>query len=366
MLEGGKIDSWQAVFLNVIMVSATALLGAPAIMAAQAGHDGWLSALLATMLGLPIAWITVKLNSLYPGQTLIQYLEDILGRWPGKALGLLYLLYFTHITSIMVREYGSFLVDVFLIGTPITVVNAIGLIISAYTIKLGLEVLARSNQFFFPWVIVSLVVTLLLVIPEMDLTRMQPVLEAGGLEIFKGSLAPLAWHGEIIAFAMVIPFLAKPGEAGKIVIRTFIFLGLIFFLLVAAGLAVFGPGLANMNYPILNVARVISLARTIERPEPLIIMAWVTGGLFKVTFFYYIIVLGSAQLLQLKSYRPLVLPVGAILAALSINVAGSTLEMFDFIAHYWPFYALSTFEFGFPALLLGIALIRNRGIKGND
>jgi len=364
MLEGGKIDAWQAVFLNVIMVSATAILGAPAIMAAQAGHDGWMSALLATMLGLPIAWITVKLSSLYPGQTLIQYLEDILGRWPGKALGLLYLLYFTHITAIMAREYGGFLVDVFLIGTPITVVNAMALLISAYIIKLGLEVLARSNQIFFPWLIMSLLLTFLLVIPEMDPARLQPVLEAGGLEIFKGSLAPWAWYGEIIAFAMVIPFLAKPGEAGKIVLLTFIFLGLIFFLLVIVGLAVFGAGLANMNYPILNVTRVISLARVIERPEPLIMTVWVTGGLFKVTFFYYIIVLGSAQLLRLKSYRPLVLPVGAILAALSINVSESTLEIFDFIAHYWPFYALSTFEFGFPALLLGIALIKNRGNKG--
>ncbi|MFA7467474.1 MAG: endospore germination permease [Desulfotomaculaceae bacterium] len=363
MLEGGKIDAWQAVFLNVIMVIATALLSAPAIMAAQAGQDGWLSALLTTMLGLPIAWITVKLSSLYPGQTLIQYLEDILGQWPGKVLGFLYLLYFIHITSLMAREYGSFLVDVFLIGTPITVVNAIGLIISAYIIKLGLEVLARSNQLFFPWVIGSLVLTFLLVIPEMDLARVQPVLEAGGLQIFKGSLAPLAWYGEIIAFAMVIPFLAKPGEAGKIVILTFIILGLIFFLLVVVGLAVFGPGLPNMNYPILNVTRVISLSRVIERPEPLIMTVWVTGGLFKVTFFYYIIVLGSAQLLQLKSYRPLVLPVGAILAALSLNVSASTLQMFSFIAHYWPFYALFTFEFGFPVALLGIALIKNRGNK---
>ncbi len=364
MLEGSKISAWQAVFLNVILVSATALLGSPAIMAAQAGHDAWLSALLATMLGLPIAWITVKLGSLYPGQTLIQYLEQILGRWPGKALGLLYLLYFTHITSIMVMEYGSFLVDVFLIGTPITAIVLISITISAYILKLGLEVLTRTNQFFFPWVMVSLVITFLLVIPEMDLTRLQPVLEASVTEIFKGSLAPLAWHGEIIAFAMIIPFLARPGQAGKIVAITFIFLGLIFFLLVAIGLTVFGPGLANMNYPILNVARVISLATFFERPEPLIVAVWVTGGLIKVSFFYYIIVLGSAQLLRLKSYRPLVLPMGAILAALSITVSASTLAMSDFIAHYWPFYALFTFEFGFPAALLAIALIRNKGVKG--
>lgn len=350
--------------MNVVVVSATALLSAPAIMIAQAGHDAWMSALLATTLGLPIAWITVMLGSLYPGQTLIQYPEQILGRWPGKILGILYLLHFIHITSIMIWEYGSFLGNVFLIGTPLTVIILISVAISAYIIKLGLEVLARTNQVFFPWVLVSLVITFLLVIPEMDLVRLQPVLEASAVEIFKGSLTPLAWHAQFTAFAMIIPFLTKPGQAGRIAAITFVFLGLIFFLLAATTLAVFGPGSANMNYPILNVARVISLAMVFERPEPLIVAVWVTGGLFKVTFFYYITVLGSAQLLRLRSYRPLVLPVGAILAGLSTIITASTLQMADFLAHYIPFYALFTFEFGFPAALLVIALIKNRGIKG--
>ena len=46
--------------------------------------------------------------------------------------------------------------------------------------------------------------------------------------------------------------------------------------------------------------------------------AWMLGGFVKVGVFYYAAVLGSAQLFGLKDYRPLVLPAGTIVVALSI------------------------------------------------
>jgi spore germination protein KB len=361
MLEKGKIGGRQAVYLNVTMIVATALLGAPALIAAQARQDAWLSSLLATLLGIPLALLTVKLSSLYPGKTLIEYLEEIIGRWPGKVLGLLYLFYFIHITSIMIREYGAFLADALMPQTPLIVFNITVVAISAYTIKLGLEVLARALQVFFPWIVFSLALTFLLATPQMDLVRLLPVFESGAVPILKGALAPMAWHGEIIAFAMIIPFLAKPDQARSIALYSIGYVGVIFFFLIIGSLATFGPGIASMNYPVLNEIRLISITKIIDRMEPFIIAIWVTGGLMKVAFFYYVIVLGSAQWLKIRDYRPLVLPLGAVLVALSIAIVENTMQLFNFIAHVWPFYALTTFEMGIPAALLAIALAKKKG-----
>jgi len=199
----------------------------------------------------------------------------------------------------------------------------------------------------------------------MDIKRIYPVFDKPLINIFKGSLTPLAWHGEIFAFAMLIPYLVKPRQAAKVAVYSIIFTGLIFLLIIITSLAVFGPIIKNMTYPVLNVSRVINIGRFLERPEPFIMAVWVMGGVMKVSVFYYIIVLGSAQLFNLSSFRPLVLPVGVILAALSVSFAQSTLEAFEFIAHYWPFYGLLTFEFGIPLLLFIIALTR-MGIRGRN
>lgn len=361
MLEGGKISSRQALFINITLVIGTAWLGVAALVTAYAKQDAWISILLTTFLGLPIAWLIAKLGSLFPGKTLIEYLVDILGYWPGKILGLLYLFWFVHICSIMVREYGTFLASVFLIDTPMMVIDIVVLLISAYIIRLGLEVLARTIEFFFPWIIFLVVSMFLLAIPEMELSRLLPVLDTNFIDIFKGSLSPTAWMGEIVTFAIFIPYLAKPEKAMGIAIGAIIFLIGTFLLLVIGSLLTFGSNIASINYPILNVARVINIAQTLDRLEPIIVIIWVTGGLLKIAIFYYVIVLGSAQWMSLKNYRPLIMPIGIILLTLSIAVVDNVLELNDFLAHYWPFYAIIPFEFGLPVMLFLIALIKRKG-----
>ncbi|TYO97302.1 GerAB/ArcD/ProY family transporter [Desulfallas thermosapovorans] len=361
MLERDRISGGQAVLLNITMIIATAMLGAPAIAATHARQDAWLSMLLATLLALPIALVTVKLGTLFPQKTLVEYTGDILGKWPGKLIGLLYLLWFIQICAVMIREYGNFLVDVFLPETPLIAINIIGAALAAYTVKKGLEVLVRVNQIFLPLILISVVLIFLLALPEMRIERFLPAFETGAVDIFRGAVAPLAWMGEISTFAMLIPFLTRTGQAPRIAIITIPLVGLFFTLLTVASIAVFGPNIANMNFPVLNTARVINIANFIDRPEPLVMTIWVTGGLLKISIFYYVIVLGSAQWLALKDYRPLVLPVGVILAALSMAMADNILEISHFIAYIWPPYALITFELGIPVLLLTIALLRKQG-----
>ncbi|WP_066636681.1 GerAB/ArcD/ProY family transporter [Desulfolucanica intricata] len=364
MPEKGKIDGRQAVYLNITMILATAILVIPAITAQHAKQDAWLSSLLAVTLVLPIAWLTVKLSSFFPGKTLIEIFEEILGRWPGKFLGLVYLFWLVHICSYMFREYGDFLEGIFFPQTPLIVFLIITAVIACYTIKQGLEVLARVNQLFLPLVISSLILIVLLATPEMNFNRLLPLLEAEPVNLLKGSLVPLAWFGEITTFAMIIPFLNKPGEAHRIAFISILVVGLIFTFVVMSGVAAFGPGVADMTYPILNVTRVINIANFLERLEPLTIIVWVTGGFVKITFFYYVIVLGFAQWLKLSDYRPLAMPVGVILVSLSIIIGDNLVEIVHFLSSVWPFYSIFTFGAGILLFLLIIAILLKRGGKG--
>lgn len=361
MLEGGKIDSRQAIFLNVTMIYATAILVIPAMVAGHAKLDGWISSILAALLGLPIAWLTVKLSSLFPGKTLIEYLEDILGRWLGKILGFLYLFWFFHICAMMIREYGDFLTAAFMQETPLIVFNIVVTVLAAYTIKQGLEVLVRVNLIFLPLILFSIIVIFLLAIPQIDLNRLLPILESKPADILKGSMAPLAWFGEISTFAMLIPYLNRPGDAWKIASRSILIVGVFVTFTVVGSLATFGYITASLAYPVLNEIRVINIANIIERLEPIIMAIWVTGGFVKITAFYYVIVLGSAQWLKLRSLRPLIIPIGVVLVSLSIAVAKNPLELSHFLGNVWPFYGLFFFEAGLLMFLLLIALARKRG-----
>ncbi len=362
MLEGGKIDSKQAIFLLTTMVLATAILFVPAIIAHHAKQDAWISAILATLGGLVIARLQVTLGLRFPGMTLFQYLEVILGKVLGKAAGFLYLWWFLHMNAEVLREFGSFLVAAFMPDTPIIVFIIIITIISAYAVRSGLEVFTRVNQIILPLILLSLLVLFALAIKEMRITRLLPLLDTGVVPIIKGALTPLSWFGEMATFLMIIPYLNKPQEAPRIANTAILISGTFFLITVLGVLAIFGPALsARWMFPTLNGARMIHLANFLERLEAVIMVIWVFGAFVKISVFYYAGVLGSAQLLGLKDFRPLVLPIGVIVVALSILLHPNILDLAHFLGQVWPPYALSTFEVGLPLILLAISLIRGKG-----
>jgi spore germination protein KB len=81
-------------------------------------------------------------------------------------------------------------------------------------------------------------------------------------------------------------------------------------------------------------------------------------GLFvKVTVFYYAVVIGLSQWLNLSDYRPVVLPVGFLIVVMSIWVAPNLQELFEVIGTTYPFYKI-TVQTLIPTVLLLIALLR--------
>lgn len=87
--------------------------------------------------------------------------------------------------------------------------------------------------------------------------------------------------------------------------------------------------------------------------------------MLKVCILRYAAVLGAAQCLGLEDYRPLVLPVGAVVVAGSLLMYQDVAVTTAFVAEVWPLYAL-TFEAGIPLLLLVVAVARGLGKKDKE
>ncbi|OPX83512.1 MAG: Spore germination protein YndE [Pelotomaculum sp. PtaB.Bin104] len=367
MLEEGKINSKQATLLMVSMVLPTTLLFVASVTAHLAKQDGWISILLATLAGLLIAQLAVNLSLRFPGKTLFQYLEVILGKWPGKVVTLLFIWWFIQINAEILRQYGSFMVSAFMPETPIIVLELLITLIAAYAVRNGLEVFTRANEIILPVILGLIIIVNILLTPEVNLKRLLPVfIENGAVPVIKGAVMPAAWMGEIVTIAVLIPYLNKAKEAYRVAAAATLITGGFLIFTFVGDVAIFGPEVtAGWIFPSLNKVRMIHLANFLERLEAFVMFIWIAGGLIKICVFYWVAVLGSAQCLELKDYKPLVLPVGVILLALSIMAHDSILDLFTFLGRFWGPYALIVFEAGIPLLLLIIAVIRGQGVKQN-
>jgi spore germination protein KB len=181
---------------------------------------------------------------------------------------------------------------------------------------------------------------------------------------YEGVLTPVVWLGEIICLAVIIPSLNKPGQALRVAFLAVIISGLIIVVNVVYSLLIFGSDLtAAFRYPLFNGIRIISIANFLERLEAVPTVLWIAGGFIKMSILRYAAVLGAAQCLGLKDYRPLALPVGAVVVAGSLLMYWDVLGTTRFLAEVWPFYGL-TFEAVIPLLLFVLAIAR--GLGGKD
>ncbi|HLS08423.1 endospore germination permease [Lentibacillus sp.] len=364
MIEKGKINTLQMAILIYPTVIATAILLVPAVTGEQARQDMWLSPIWASLAGFLAAFIAIQLNKRFPKQTLIQYSETIAGKFLGKVNGLVFILFLAHVCGVILREYGEFVKGNFLEDTPMAVILGSMILICAFAVRGGLEVIARSAQIFVPVVIVLFIVIILLLTPDMNPGNMLPVFENGLIPSLKGAVMPAGWYLEFFMISFLLPFIRNQKKAVKWSAATVI---AVMFTLVITNMVtmfVFGAITDQFTYPVMEAARYISITEFIQHMESVVMAIWVGGIFVKISVFFYATVLSTAQWLKLSDYRPIVFPFAFIISVLGHWSAANLQELEKFLVETFPIYSL-VFLAVIPIMLLLAAIILSKRSNPN-
>lgn len=128
-------------------------------------------------------------------------------------------------------------------------------------------------------------------------------------------------------------------------------------MIAARNAAVLGPMAEITTYPSFLAAQAIDVLDVFTRVEVLVAINFITMGFLKISILLYGTVLGLAQVFNLKSYRPIIFPVGILMVILALTNVGNTIEMFDFAQKAYPIYAVP-FQIGIPLMTLVVATLR--------
>ena len=365
MLEKGKISPRQAAWLIIAFLMGSAILLIPSAVAATARQDAWLSMILAVLAGLGIAAVYTSLSGRFPGQNFIQLSEIIMGRYVGKLAGLAMIWFALHLGSLVLRNFGDFLTITILQQTPMVIINAVIILLSVQAVKMGLEGLSRVNDLLIPPMIFLLLMITLLAIPETEFTRLLPVTENGLKPVVAGALTATGFpFAETVLFTMIIPYVSPARGAKRAVLLGILIGGLFLAIIILRTILVLGPAAtARFWYSALEAVKMIDIFNIIQRIESMVIIVWIGFGFIKITVCLYAFVLGLAQWLNLKDYKPIAMPAGLLMLALSTYVYESYTEEAAFAAKIWfPYAILITFIL--PLAMLIVAWIRGLGERG--
>ncbi|KJD45232.1 GerAB/ArcD/ProY family transporter [Paenibacillus terrae] len=364
-----KISARQLMILTTLYTVGSAILIIPSGMAEVAKQDAWMAALVGVVAGLLILYLYIKLASLYPQKTLIGIMEALLGKWLGKAVGLLFFATFFINAPVPVLFYlGNFMTTQMIPETPIQAVNILFALIILLAVRLGLEVIARSAELMFPLFILLYISFTGLIVSNIKLENVQPVLEAGVGPIGSAALSfvSTAFLPHIILLMIFPASVNRFDQARKAIFTGSLIGGLMLVVVVSLAILVLGPDLTSRNiYPSYALAKKISIGNFLQRIEAIMATMWFISLFFRITLYMHSIVTAITQIFRLKNDRQLVLPLGILLVALSTIVYPNVPYQQAYDTKTWIPYILSLGLF-FPLLLLSIHALKRLGTNKNN
>ncbi|WRP08692.1 endospore germination permease [Rossellomorea aquimaris] len=363
-MENKKIDLPQFTILVTLITVGDSILVLPAIPAALAKQDAWLSAILGLLIGLFVVYLLGTVGKLYPHLTLVEYNEKILGKWPGIVVSILFIFYPLLSVAAHVREIGDFTTTHIMTNTPVLMVNLIFVVIIVMGARLGIEVIARSGEIFFFFFTILFVVFVIALVPLIDLENVKPILEGGIKPVINGAFTVVAFpFMELLVFLMVLPYVNHQKKIRKSFLIGSLCGGLVLVIIIAFTILILGYDLTQRSfYPTFALAKMIRIGDFLERIEVILAVMWILTTYYKITFYFYILNLAIAQIVRIKEYKVLLYPMGMIITVLSIVISPNAAYFNDTISKYWPFYD-STFGVFLPLLLLTVAFIRKKHEK---
>lgn len=360
-----QITEIQAAMIVISTIIGVGVLPLPLFAARAGGTGGPMVTVAAVATALTALLIITKLGQRFPNQTIVQYSEELIGKWPARLGTVCIIIFFGVLTAMAAREFGEVVITSVLKNTPLDVTVIVMLLLAAMSTRNSLATFAYIHQFYFPLILFPALLIIALSLKNANILYLQPVWGESTGGMLHGILMIAALFQGSFVMTLVIPAMRSPGKAMRASFWGIAISGGLYIMIVIATLAVFGPEETNkLLWPTLELAKVTSLpANILERLDAAFLAIWVTAVFTTLMSAHYFTIHAISQLFRLKDHKlfsMMLLPYVFVMAMYPKNV----LHMYEIISIVGRIGLVLTLVY--PLVLLVVAIIRNKGGRTDD
>ncbi|MDQ0917392.1 endospore germination permease [Paenibacillus sp. V4I5] len=280
------------------------VLSLPRDLAQTGGTDGWISLLLGWIVSILLSLVIIKIMEKNPEKTLFELLSKYFGKWVGKGLYVLWILYAVFAASVVIFS-TIHIIQIWILPEMSNFILMILFIIPIYIVtKHGIRVIGLFAEFVF---LISMWMPILLLFALKD-THWPFLLPIGKEGLFpilstvKSTI--LSFLGFELAF-ILYPFLKDKKTATKGIIIANSLSLIIFLMVTIISFVRFSPDeIKDYTYPTLNLLKLIKLP-FLERLEIIFLSFYLLMLFMTIVPYLYAAVLGASQLCGKQDHRPI-------------------------------------------------------------
>ncbi|MHC0038693.1 GerAB/ArcD/ProY family transporter [Pseudoneobacillus sp. C159] len=311
----------EAASVGIVFVITKIFLPFPRSMVDYGGTAAWVIVLMAILL-TPLTWWGIRglLTNAKGGSSLITATEEIMGPFFGSLINLAYFLFFFMLTFIVLREFSDIIATDILPLTPVGIILLALLIPVSLIARSGMEILGRIAWLTIGIIIVSLMVLFIGgLITYADPKALSPVWGTGKSQVIKMGLIKSSMFTELLAFGIIVPRMRKAKEWGTAVWVCIVISSAIMLCSIITYLYIFPyPTATRINFPLLEVSRIIIAGRWIQRVESIFLVIWLLCTVIKLSVGMYCSAAILSQILRLPKDQFLIFPLSIIVYHLAL------------------------------------------------
>lgn len=317
-----KIGKFEAIALIVMISMNQIFLNLSNIVIVNTGSSAWINVIIISIVAILFCLLISKLFKPFPAHDIVD-ISEYLGKKILKTIvGILYILFFIFISSVILRYLTNSLKLIYFEKSPLTFLLILFLIPVIFAVRLGIKPISRVNLIFIPIVLISMLIILFSTAKDFVPQRIFPILGFGANETFLIGLNNIFTFSAFAYLYFLIPLLKNPDDFKKVALSSIIISAIYIFLSIICLIMMF-PFIAFTDemLSIYLLTRLIEFGKFFQRVDAIFILIWILSA-----FSFLSITIEFAnrilkKLLNLKTHKEMAYSICAIIFSLALAFA---------------------------------------------
>lgn len=361
-----NITSIQLLFLAVGSSLVFPYTFMPILNTPPANQDVWIVLILSLFYTVSIDFPILVLLNKFKGCTVNEIIELILGKFLGKMVSFLFVVFFLFCYTICMMIGTLFISTDIIPGTPIWAILVLAFVTVSYPAYKGAGVIGRLAVLIVPCIMLTIIVFFLLGLDLMDFKIFKPVLsDSTFLELNSGAFFTGARYSEILIFLVFFFFMKQKSEINKTYAKALLIFGIFFAMMLIPTISVLGINFAKNQYnPYFVYTRQVYTYDFIQRVQSINTLALFPGLLLKLITYNFMASNTLSGIFKTKSHKIFVIPVTILSFLICMIPFMHKSSVITLLAsdQIFPWIILPV-TFVLPLLILTVYLIRRKKVN---
>ncbi|MCD3215647.1 endospore germination permease [Clostridium botulinum C] len=327
----------------------------------DAKQDAWISLIIATILCLITVSIYGKIMSYYPKKNIFEILKLELGKIIGLVLSFMFLVYIFLLGSYIFNDFIDFIKITALSRTPDPIlIICIGLL-SIWILQLGIQVVADWAAFLIRIILIFVILSWILLIPQMHFFNILPILFENSSCVLKEAINIWAFPmNEVIIFLSFFDCMQNDTNIKTIFFKPIIFSGIIALIFILTNISILGGNTYQISYYSgYEVAKRLRIGGEFQRIEIIVSATFTIIQFLEISYCLLGITKGFKTIFNLVTHRNMIIPLGFLMMNFTYIIFRGSLKAIQFATGLWIPYCLFM-QVLLPMIILSIIWIKRK------